>query len=181
MSFLAIPAVPYIITGTVSLLLSYKTYNNYYDNIDIMELERDNKLKNEEEKEKLNGINQDNNNSSSSSSSFISIDEEKNITVEELISPIPSPPPLEEINNKLAPIPEESEPEPELPESPALIATVEPEPELPELQESPPLITTVEPEPEPVPELPVPVLKVPIKSNNLAKKKPRKRRKKRRN
>ena len=109
----------------------------------------------EEEKEKLNGINQDNNNSSSSSSSFISIDEEKNITVEELISPIPSPPPLEEINNKLAPIPEESEPEPELPESPALIATVEPEPELP------PLITTVEP--EPVPELPVPVLKVPIK------------------
>ena len=133
MSFLAIPAIPYIITGTVSLLLSYKTYNNYYDNIDIMELERDNKLKNEEEKMRLNGINTDNNNSSSSSSSFISIDEEKNITVEELISPIPSPPPLEEINTKLAPIPELPEPElpePELPEPelPEFIATIEPEP-----------------------------------------------------
>ena len=128
MSFLAIPAIPYIITGTVSLLLSYKTYNNYYDNIDIMELERDNKLKNEEENMRLNGINTDNNNSSSSSSSFISIDEEKNITVEELISPIPSPPPLEEINTKLAPIPELPEPELPEPELPEFIATIEPEP-----------------------------------------------------
>ena len=50
MSFLPIP---YIVTGSVSLYLSYKTYNNYYNNLDFIELEQENKLKNEEEFEKL--------------------------------------------------------------------------------------------------------------------------------
>ena len=105
MSFLAIPAVPYIITGSMSLYLSYKTYSNYYQNVEYIELERDNKIKNEEELE---------NNMKSKTENevnFLSIDENYNVSVEQIDSETenqtslrpPTPYPHEEIQeNKLS-------------------------------------------------------------------------------
>lgn len=68
-------AIPYIITGTASLYFSYQTYNNYYNNLDFIELERDNKLKNEEEEELQNKFNED---------SYVSMDSEKNLSIESI-------------------------------------------------------------------------------------------------
>ena len=91
MSFLAIPAVPYIITGSMSLYLSYKTYSNYCQNVDYIELERDNKIKNQEEQEqKMENKNDDNIN-------FVSVDEKQNVSIESL-SPPSSPSPKSNSN-----------------------------------------------------------------------------------
>ena len=68
-------AIPYIITGTASLYFSYQTYNNYYNNLDFIELERDNKLKNEEEAELQKKFNED---------FYVSIDSEKNLSIENI-------------------------------------------------------------------------------------------------
>ena len=107
MSFLAIPAVPYIITGSMSLYLSYKTYSNYYQNVEYIELERDNKIKNEEELE---------NNMKSKTENevnFLSIDENNNVSVEQIDSETesqpsfrpPTPYPHEEIQENKSSIP----------------------------------------------------------------------------
>lgn len=86
MSFLAIPAVPYIITGSMSLYLSYKTYSNYCQNVDYIELERDNKIKNQEEQEhQIEKRNADDMN-------FVSVDEKQNVSIE-CVSPPSSPHP----------------------------------------------------------------------------------------
>jgi len=128
MSFLAIPAVPYIITGSMSLYLSYKTYTNYYQNVDFIELERDNKIKNQEELEQkiksesnlsssessikfdttnsINNIDIDNQITNSEINSendnkFVSIDEEQNVSIEKIEEEKvrpPTPYPHEEIN-----------------------------------------------------------------------------------
>jgi hypothetical protein len=92
MSFLAIPAVPYIITGSMSLYLSYKTYSNYCQNVDFVELERDNKIKNQEEKEQLiekqnENTKQDYSPSSSptqNDNNFVSVDEKCNVSIEKI-------------------------------------------------------------------------------------------------
>tara|TARA_X000000950_G_C13837128_1_gene628651 strand:+ start:49 stop:570 length:522 start_codon:yes stop_codon:yes gene_type:complete len=68
-------AIPYIITGTASLYFSYQTYNSYYNNLEFIELERDNKLKNEEEAELQKKFNED---------SYVSIDSEKNLSIESI-------------------------------------------------------------------------------------------------
>ena len=68
-------AIPYIITGTASLYFSYQTYNSYYNNLEFIELERDNKLKNEEEAELQKKFNED---------SYVSMDSEKNLSIESI-------------------------------------------------------------------------------------------------
>ena len=105
MSFLAIPAVPYIITGSMSLYLSYKTYSSYCQNVEYIELERDNKIKNEEELENKMKSKTEN------EVNFLSIDENYNVSVEQIDSETenqtsfrpPTPYPHEEIQeNKLS-------------------------------------------------------------------------------
>ena len=117
MSLFAIPAVPYIITGSMSLYLSYKTYSNYYQNIEFIELERDNKIRNQEELEekmeekntdtnllekKLENI--DDNDNDNNDNKFVSIDEEQNISIERLHTPDSTPnmlaEPLDNVDNR---------------------------------------------------------------------------------
>ena len=121
MSLFAIPAVPYIITGSMSLYLSYKTYSNYYQNIEFIELERDNKIRNQEElEEKMEEKNTDtnllekkleniddivnDNDNDNNDNKFVSIDEEQNISIERLHTPDSTPnmlaEPLDKVDNR---------------------------------------------------------------------------------
>ena len=94
MSFLAIPVVPYIITGSMSLYLSYKTYSNYCQNVDYVELERDNKIKNQAEREQQMEKQNENINltpsktaslsPSQNDNNFVSVDKEYNISIEKI-------------------------------------------------------------------------------------------------
>tara|TARA_B100001027_G_C16230053_1_gene314127 strand:- start:175 stop:690 length:516 start_codon:yes stop_codon:yes gene_type:complete len=163
-------AIPYIITGTASLYFSYQTYNSYYNNLEFIELERDNKLKNEEEAELQKKFNED---------SYVSIDSEKNLSIESI---------SEVTDSKFIPsletIPEELSKKKETNKEEEQTTNKEEENKQPNKEEK----ETQQPnkENEPVPEL-EDDLEEPeeLNANNISKKKkvkkPRKRNRKKRN